>query len=1086
MIFRIFTIGPLSLLLWLAPIRLPAQQSAFKHYTVKDGISQSEIKCIYQDSEGFLWFGTQNGLNKFNGYTFEKYFYNPSDPHSISSNWIFGITEDSDGNLWIATKDGVNKFNKTSGQFTRIEHLLTESPVEDHFVYGIASDETNIYMNAPPVLAIYNFKSRALTNHVNTFAYEGILDDFGYPVLKSKEGLIWIGSRQGLGCFDPEQEQFTLYTHSNNPHSIISNHITALVEDPNGNILIGTASGVDIFECASRRIRRLANSKTPNTPLSHDFVRSITTDHDGYIWIGTDQGGLNKIFPGNSDQRPTIQYFSYSGTNGTISHDIVYSLYQDQSKNLWIGTIAGLDKLDLKEQKFRHYKETDNPASIDLLDNVIGAIFKNDDGKILIGTWNKGLNIYDRKKNQVTHYSSSQKGRYHLPDNNIHVIFRDKKTRIWLGTRNGIYLYNTYNESFTTFKDYFKINQTNYFEGNRVYCMLEDSFGKIWIGTANGIFIFNPESRQTTIIQSSSDDSLQICSNLVYSLIEDTDRHIWIATSGGLNQYNPFENKMYQHQRRPGSENTLYDNYAISLCEDSLKNIWIGTSSGVCRFNKTDSVFSYYNIDDGLPSNIIYDILEDNNHNLWFTTGNGLAMYDLSKEVIKSFTREEGVQGMEFNIKAAFKGDDGELFLGGMDGFISFFPDSLGNNRYIPPVKITSFEKENNGKRSKINTYPGTIKLSHRDYSFTIDFSALDYSAPSKNLYAYQLWPVSEKWIDLGSQHFVHFTNLPSGKYIFRVKGSNNDGVWNETATSLAIHISPPWWKSIYAFVAYILITIIAIIFFITFRERNLLKEKRVLEAKIQERTQEIVQQKNKLDEMNSTKDKFFSILAHDLKGPFSSLYSLSETLDSNYQQLDEDDRQNGISKIRKVGEAIFKLLENLLTWSRLQQGRVEFTPVKFNLSDLIQTNINLNKIIAAEKGITLVANTPKKLMAFGDMEMINTVLRNLLNNAIKFSPQGKTIKVAVKKQDEHFEVLVKDQGVGISEENKNRLFRIDVKYKTLGTAGETGTGLGLVLCHEFVEKNDGKIWCESRENAGTTFHFTLPAFKNSLEPSQS
>ena len=1082
MTFRIFTIGFLSLLLWLAPFRLGAQLSAFKHYSVKDGISQSEIKCIFQDSEGFLWLGTQNGLNKFNGYTFDKYFYNPSDSNSISNNWIFGITEDGEGNLWIATKEGVNKFEKTSGQFTRINHLLSESPVEDNFVYGITSDETNIYMNAPPVLAIYNYKTGELTNHLNSFSYEGILDDFGYPVIKSKNGLIWTGSRQGLGCFDPEKDQFTLYTQSNNPRSIISNHITALFEDQNGDILIGTANGADIFDSASRRIRRLVNSKTPGAPLSHDFVRSITTDHAGFIWIGTDEGGLNKVFPGNPHQRPTIQHFRYSGTSGTISHDIVYSLYEDRSNNLWIGTIAGLDKLDLKEQKFKHYKKTDNEASIDLLDNVIGAIYKNKDDKLWIGTWNKGLNIYDRKKNRVTHYSSSQKGIYYLPDNNIHVIFRDKKDRIWLGTRNGIYLYHPLTKSFITFSEHFNIDPTDYFEGNRVYCMLEDSFGKIWIGTANGIFIFNPQSLQTTIIQSALDDSLQICSNLVYSLIEDKDHHIWIATSGGLNQYNPFENKMYQHQRQPGSENTLYDNYAISLCEDIRQNIWIGTSSGVCRFNKPDSVFSYYNIDDGLPSNIIYDILEDNNHNLWFTTGNGLAQYDLLNDQIKSFTREEGVQGMEFNIKAAFKGDDGELFLGGMDGFISFFPDSLSNNRYIPPVKITSFEKENNGKRSKINTYPGTIKLSHHDYSFTIEFSALDYSDPSKNLYTYQLWPVSDQWININNQHFVHFTNLPSGKYIFRVKGSNSDGVWNKSATSLAIHISPPWWKSFYAFLLYVIITMVTILFFIKNREQNLLNEKKILEAKIQERTQEILKQKNMLDVMNSTKDKFFSILAHDLKGPFSSLYSLSETLDTNYRHLDEDDRQNGIKKIRKVGEAIFKLLENLLTWSRLQQGRLEFTPVKFNLSDLIQTNINLNKIIAAEKEITLTANTPKKLMAFGDMEMINTVLRNLINNAIKFSPQGKTIKVAVKKQNEHFEISVKDQGVGISAENRQRLFRIDVKYKTLGTAGETGTGLGLVLCHEFVEKNGGTIWCESRENAGTTFHFTLPMFKEVLK----
>jgi len=432
---------------------------------------------------------------------------------------------------------------------------------------------------------------------------------------------------------------------------------------------------------------------------------------------------------------------------------------------------------------------------------------------------------------------------------------------------------------------------------------------------------------------------------------------------------------------------------------------------------------------------------------------------------------------MEFNIKALFKGKNDELFFGGMDGFISFFPDSLKDNDYLPPLKITSFEKENDGVRSKLNGYENTVQLSYRDYSFTIEFSALDYSDPLKNQYAYQMEPLSDKWIDIGNRRFVHFTNLPPGSYTFRVKGTNSDGIWSDSVASVSIHITPPWWKSRYALVFYILLVAMAIAGYIRWRLTRLVRETKMLEQKVQERTEEIVRQKDKLNELNSTKDKFFSILAHDLKGPFSSLYSMSELLSGNYDTMEDPDKRTGLNKMHNLAGLIYRLLENLLTWSKTQREGMVFAPVKFNLSKVVEVNVNLHRTTASEKKVMLNNKVEEDLFAFGDPEMINTVMRNLVSNAVKFTPEGKGVEVEVKEQQQWYEVLVADHGVGIAAENMQKLFRIDVKYKTTGTAGETGTGLGLVLCREFVEKNGGKIWCESQENCGTTFHFTIPRF---------
>jgi ligand-binding sensor domain-containing protein/signal transduction histidine kinase len=1067
----------LCILILFGLIPVSSQQISFKHYSVKEGVSQSEIKCIYQDSEGYIWFGTQNGLNKFNGYTFEKFFYNPNDPSSISNSWIYGITEDTRGNIWVGTKGGLNRFDKKTGHFALINHRIPGSVINDNFVYGITSDDSLVYINTPPALSVLNFNTGKLDTYNNQFAYEGILYDIGYPIIHDKDGLIWIASTHGLSCFDPRSKQFKNFVHDiHDAHSLSDNQITALCEDRSGNILVGTSNGLNLYDKNSNLFFHWFHDEDLDNSLSSNFIRSIILDHTGAIWVGTEEGGLNKMIYSKQGNPAHFSHFRSLADNANyISHDIVYSLYEDKSHNLWIGTIAGVDKMDLKRKKFRHYKKTDDPASVDLLDNVIASIYRDDDGKLWIGNWNKGLNILDRKTNKVKHFSSSNIGKMHIPENNVHVIFRDSNSRIWLGTRNGVFIFMRKSEQFIPFQQYFNIEDSGYFNGNRVYCIIEDSAGNIWIGTGNGIFILDTKTNETRIIRAGNSTPHAISNNLVYSLLEDRDKNIWIATSNGLDQYVPPDGVICHYLRQPGSKSTLCDNYTISLCEDFSGNIWVGTSTGVNRFNRADSVFYCYTMNEGLPSNIIYDIVEDNNHDLWFTTGNGLARYNPSTQIIKPFTLEEGVQGMEFNIKAVFKGEDGELFFGGMDGFISFFPDSLQDNDFIPPVKITAFEKENNGIRSNVSVYEDEIRLTFRDYSFTIEFAALDYSDPLKNQYAYQLEPLSEKWINIGDMRFVHFTNLPPGKYVFRVKGTNSDGFWNNAPTSIGITIAPPWWKSKYALLAYALLTLAAIFLYIRWREKSLIREKRALEMKVSERTEKIVRQKDELDELNSTKDKFFSILAHDLKGPFSSLYSMSEVLSQDYDNLEEQDKRTGLGKIHQLVELIYKLLENLLTWSRSQRGGMVFSPVRFNLSRLVEVNVNLHKVTAGEKGIILRNTVDKDHFAFGDLEMINTVIRNLVNNAVKYTSGGGTVEIEIKEQPKMFEVLVKDQGVGISSENMKKLFRIDVKFKTNGTAGETGTGLGLLLCREFVEKNGGKIWCDREENRETTFHFTIP-----------
>jgi len=1066
---------------------ISGQTLSFDNFLVEDGISQSEIKCIHQDAEGYIWIGTQNGLNKFDGYVFEKYFYDPSDDNSISNNWIFDIAEDPEGNIWLGTKGGLNKYDKKTGQFYLVNYKDTNSIIEDNFVYGLAADETSIYINTPPIVTILNYRTEEFETFITDFDYDGAVYDIKSPIIKDRDSLIWVGSYQGLSSFDVQEKRFSYIVHDNSDQNSISHdHITALYEDKQGNIVIGTENGMNFYNKKKNQIKRYSPMDNESANLSHDIIHSIIQDHTGAIWIGTEGSGLNKLIIKKEGTDELYQFRSGAGIRNAISHDIVYSLFEDNSFNLWIGTITGLDKTDLKKKNFRTYKKSDDPNSIDLLDNVIASVYKDKSGNLWIGNWGSGLNILDRSTNVVVHYSSDFPWQMNIPENHVHAIFEDSESLIWLGTRDGVCIFNEKTNQFIAVQDYFGTGEFDIFDNNRVYCIIEARDGKIWIGTGNGINILDKSTKQVSSLKAAGEGPLQISSNLVYSLLEDRDRNVWIATSDGLDRFIPEEKKIYHYVHNPASANTLIDNFTISLCEDYLGNIWIGTSSGVNIFHKPDSAFTYYSINDGLPSNIIYDIIEDNKNNLWFATGSGLAMIHPGKETSNNFVVIDELQGKEFNLNAVFKSEDGELFFGGMDGMVSFYPDSIRNNNYLPPIRITSFVKESEGIRKSLNVYTDEIELSHKEYSFTIEFSALDFTNPSKNRYTYQMEGISDQWEYIGARRFVHFTNLPPKYYTFNVKGTNNDGVWSDSTASIKIRILPPWWRSNYAYGSYLILGIILIVLIIKRRERKLIQEKRKLEKKVSERTAEIALQKEKVEEqreelkdLNATKDKFFSILAHDLKNPFSNLYSMSELISENYESLDEAEKVIMLKNINKSTEFIYNLLENLLTWSKSQRGRIEYNPTKFSLTNLIQENINLHRVPAENKGVSIQSGLKDDIQAYGDREMINTVMRNLINNAVKFTDKGGSVEVSANELDGFIEVHVKDKGVGISPENLQKLFHIDVKFKSTGTEGETGTGLGLILCKEFVEKNGGSIRVESEEGSGSSFIFTIPENKS-------
>ncbi|MEI6898804.1 MAG: two-component regulator propeller domain-containing protein [Bacteroidota bacterium] len=1066
-----------------------AGQYFFTNYSIEQGLSQSVVNCLFQDSRGFIWIGTQNGLNRFNGYSFESFTSNPSDVNSISNNWIYSVGEDREGNLWIGTKGGVNKFLVNEKKFQRIIYSNGYPyNVTDYAYDAIVSFNGTILINTPPVLTIFDPLRHEFRHFTSTLEYDGAVKDNRIPLIEDFEGLIWIGSSRGLAVFDRNTGHFRYYMKDHSGiNSISDNNITALFEDKRGNIWIGTSNGLNVYSKATKCFTQYFNDPRNPNSLGSNFIRAITADRNGNIWIGTEEGGLSKMVHPENNQ-PWFE--NLTSDNNGLNHNIVLALKIDRSDNLWIGALQGISKTDLKRRKFRLYRHDSSPYSVNLLGNVVASIFKDEEDKIWIGNWGQGLNIYHRKTGKVDHFSSRLTGNCYLPNDFVHMIFRDLQKRIWIGTRDGILIYENEKKGFTRFRDYFKKGDLPSFKGIRINMIIADRKGNYWIGTQNGLFKMNIENGTTEVFSIESPPERRLSSNLVYSLLEDREGLIWIATLNGIDIFNPATGKMTHYQKSTDNPNSLCDNFVISLCEDHNGDIWIGTGSYVNKFIKKEKRFVYYSQENGLPSNRIFEILEDRRENLWFSSGNGLSKLDTVTGKFRNYTVDEGLQSLEFNLRASYQSADGEVFFGGMNGFNSFYPDSLYDNAFTPPIVFTSLYKSKGGNQEYLDVdQTGQIDLNYNDYNFTVEFSSLEFTNPANNRYAYKMEGISEDWIDIGNRRFVPFSNLSPGEYILHVKGSNNDGKWNETGKSLKIVIHPPWWKTTFAYVGYFLISFLIILLIIRQREKNLHRTKEILEKKVHERTEEIenqnqeIQRKNgelsnlnkELQKLNATKDKFFSIIAHDLRNPFNTILGLSDILLTDFKTFEEEKIRYYLSNIKDASGQAFELLQNLLIWARSQTGGVEFTPVEFNLKARVTENIELVESQATRKGIALLSVINDQVKVRGDVNMVNTILRNLLTNAVKFTPRGGSVEVGVNEKEHLHEIYVTDSGVGIEEQNLKKIFRIDSKHTTKGTDKEKGTGLGLILCREFVEKMGGHISVESKPGAGSTFLFTLP-----------
>jgi ligand-binding sensor domain-containing protein len=802
-ILKLFISGLLISMTALSELNASQDNLRIINYIHEQGLSQVSVSSIIQDSHGFLWIGTQDGLNRFDGYGFNVYRHQPSDPSSLSGSNVHSVIEDSKGNIWVGTQAGLNKLDRKRNSFMVYRHEPENlSSVSDDNIYYLFEDrDGTIWLKTErgidrfdPVTGTFKHYQH-YTNDSNYVTGSGY-----YHIYEDNKDRLWVGSKDGLFYFDRLAERFRRYSHDpDNPLSISNNKVKCIFETSEGHFLIGTAGGLNIFD----RINESFASVYIDTPATgksgFNVINTIFEDSRGNIWLGTDSG-LFTFSPEDGQILP----FGGKAISGTFLDMEVSVIFEDHSNNLWVGSLGGLFMIDSKS-KFASIRIHDYLPEAPSSASLIASVLSSKDEELWIGTWGGGLFMLNKHTGDIKHYSANSPiASNRISNDFVHALFSDSRGRIIIGTRNGLDIYLGDQIGFEPFCPTNQEEECTVFNSNRVYRIFEDSQQVLWIGTGRGLHSVSEGNIKS--YYHNPQDTAGIPSSQVTDILECRNGFIWLATGGGLSRFDRTTETFSNYRKDPEKGRfSLSNNELTCLHEDSNGNLWIGSVAGLNRFFPGTGSFMVLSEMEGLPNNLIYAILEDNEGNLWLSTNRGLARFNPDSFEIDVFDVADGLLSYEFNLGAGFRGENGELFFGGVAGLNSFFPDSLVTNNIIPPVAITSFEVLSpEGNWFILAEETEEIILRPRENSFIIEFAAMDFTRPYKNRYAYKLPGLENNWIYTGSRRTVSFSRVPSGSYILRVKGSNNDGVWNEEGVSLRIVIITPWWKSGYAYVLYV------------------------------------------------------------------------------------------------------------------------------------------------------------------------------------------------------------------------------------------------------------------------------------------
>ncbi|WP_158973617.1 sensor histidine kinase [Cellulophaga sp. L1A9] len=1038
---------------------------------IENGLSSNYPTCVIEDSKGFIWIGSNNGLNRYDGYQSKIFKYDPNNSNTISENWVTSLLEDKEGNIWIGTEGGgLNHYNTATDVITRFTHKKNDSTsISSNIVHRIYEDsQSRLWLGTKNGLNLLDRDKLSFQHWIQPnkcqhceFSLKAITED--------EKGNLWIGDEfQGLYYFTPSTGKFTRPHLNDSDENILPSKFINDLYFSKGMLWVGTDNGLAILNTRTSPFSPVSLDGKHKSAASDICIWKIYNDQNGSIWLCSNGNGLINY---NLKTHEITIYKADGNSPYKIGSNSVEDVLVDKSRNIWMATTGnGLNKFNLKNLNFHHW-EKDDDNSNSLVNNNVRAMLQDLDGTIWIGT-NNGLSRFNPESKRFRNYINDFNYRADVNTTKIRAIYRSQNNDIWVGTQSGgLYTYDRKQDKFSLalgFADSPLASKIGHIQS--IYEIKE---GQLIIGTVGaGLITYNTINRELKRIYANGEPSTFLFNLDVKCMLKASESELWIGSDSGLLLLNMNTLTLESYEYEEGCTNCIIGNKIRSLYRDENNKLWIGTRSGLALFNPETKKFKNYSTENGLPSNIIFGILPGSDGNVWLTTPNGLSKTDPQKIQFKNIT----IPGNNIlDMGGHTLGLDGNLIVGGTAGFTIFNPSDIKSNPYIPNVVFTEI-KINNESMSFDQSISElkSMDLSYSQNNITFEFSALEFTNSQFNKYKYKLEGFNDQWIEYGSKHDLTFTNLDPKTYVLKIKGSNNEGVWNEQETSLTITISPPWYKTLWFRILSLLLIIGSLFSFYYLRIKRLKRTKTILQKEVTKQTKELVRNNKKLEELDREKDGIIGIMAHDLRSPLNNIHGLTQLLESN-ENLDEE-QKTYLKYINKSVNSGNSLITDLLFMSNVNHPEKTIELADIELSEFIDEweKSYITRLDKKDQKLRKFIDK-KQLIIHADHKLVTRIFDNLMTNAIKFSDKGSTIDLSVNSSNGLVHISFKDYGPGMSEADKKRAFKMFQKLSAQPTDGESSHGLGLAIIKTLVEKLEGSIIIQSTLGQGTAFIISLP-----------
>ena len=1029
----------------------------FKNLSVQNGLSQNTVNAILQDRQGFMWFGTKDGLNRYDGLSFCKFKHDDRTRRSIGNNFITALYEDAKGNIWVGTDVGIYIYNPEKDSFRHFAELSAENTKIEHTVTAISGDNKGCVWVAVESqgLFCYDLEEGKLRNYT--------LENFSFistnvqSFVFDNSGTLWIGC-YGDGLFYSKDRLQTLHPYVSpvdDQKTYANDVVTCLVKGAYNCLYVGSLKGgVKELNLTSNKLHDLLSEDENGESV---FCRELLAASDNELWIGAESG----LYIYNLRMGKYVHLRSSINDPYSLSDNAIYSLCKDREDGIWIGSyFGGVNYYPRFYTYFEKYypKGTDNG----LRGKRVREFCQDNQGILWIGTEDGGLNRFNPKTKTFSFFTPSS------AFTNVHglCLIGD---HLWVGTfSKGVKVVDTRTGAIV--KTYQKTDSPRSLIDNSVFSICCTTTGDIYLGTLFGLLRYNKQSDDFDRIP-------ELNGRFVYDIKEDSGGNLWLATyANGAYCYNVSEKKWKNYLHDKNNPKSLPYDKVLSIFEDSHRQIWLTTQGGgFCRFQPDTETFANYNLSAGLPNDVIYQIVEDKDGLLWLTTNNGLVCFQPTTGVMKVYTTSNGLLGDQFNYRSSFEAEDGTIYLGSIDGFIAFNPKNFSENKFLPSIVITDFflfgkevyAGEPGSPLEKSITFSDQLVLQSNQNSFSFRVAALDFQAPKTSRIMYKLEGFDTDWLTVGESPIVTYSNLRYGDYTFRVKVANSDGVWSDDEVVLEVHILPPFYLSIWAYCAYALLIIGCSLYTVMyFKRRSNSKHRRQMEKFEQEKEREVYH----------AKIDFFTNVAHEIRTPLTLIKGPLENIILK-KQVDAETRED-LNVMKQNTERLLNLTNQLLDFRKTESQGFRLNFAKCNVTEVLkETHVRFTSL-AKQKGLEFTLQVPEKdFYAHVNREAFTKIISNLLNNGVKYAESYVRISLEVPETDEDhsFHIRTENDGVIIPNEMKEEIFKPFVRFNEKEDGKVTaGTGIGLALSRSLTELHQGTLVMGKGET-NNTFCLTLP-----------